>query len=304
MLFSSATTSLLFLLSSALIATAAPLPRAAPSGLVFPASVDDDGKAFGIKGKFRTKTAELRQQGDSAVLVGKYPEGSYAGSKGKGAPGIAGFIFSGTGGADLKDAKEATLTYDIQFQKGFDFALAGKIPGLYGGDNDEVAGTCAGGRHSDACWSARLMWREKGEGELYGYLPSANMKLPVCKGKCDVKYGASLGTGKWTFKAGKWATLTERVKLNDVGKSNGEIEVSVDGVSKILVKGLQLRSNSAGKIRGIMIHTFFGGSSSPNFASKKDQEALFRNIQLKVTETFNGAESKSKSSTKKKDDDN
>jgi len=289
--------STLFLfVTSALLATAAPIHYNSRStrDLVrraWPAGVDGNDSAFGIT----NRKGELRQQGDSTVLVGKYPRGSYAGAN------IAGFIFSGKSNADLDNAKEAVLTYDIKFQKGFQFAQGGKIPGLYGGDSDEIAGTCAGGKHNDQCWSARLMWRDEGKGELYGYFPSTNKKKSFCEGQCGSKYGASLGTGAWKFTPGEWVTLTERVRLNDVGESNGEIEVSVNGKSEILKKGITLRQSGAGKIRGVMIHTFFGGSSSPNFASPQDQEAYFRNFDVKVTETLGGSSAKKSASKTKKD---
>ncbi|XP_050413617.1 uncharacterized protein LOC126828082 [Patella vulgata] len=41
--------------------------------------------------------------------------------------------------------------------------MGGKLPGLFG--------DCSGGRHSTTCFSARLMWREKGDGEIYVYMP-------------------------------------------------------------------------------------------------------------------------------------
>lgn len=104
------------------------------------------------------------------------------------------------------------------------------------------------------------MWREQGKGELYGYLPTPNQKLPICKGKCDVKFGASIGTGAWKFVPGEWTHVTERVLLNDVGKANGEIEISIGGQSKIHVKQLTLRTKEVGRIQGAMVHTFFGGS--------------------------------------------
>jgi len=301
MLYSTAAT-IFLTLSSSLLAAAAPIPlkRAAKSGkssgggLTFPASVDDSGKAFGVKGNFKTKTSELRKMGDSAVLVAKYPKGSYAGSKGSGAPGIAGFIFSADGGADLKNAKEATFTYKVRFPEGFDFSLAGKLPGLFGGDNEQIAGKCAGGNHDDKCWSARLMWREQGDGELYGYFPKTNARKKggpcATNDKCTVKYGASLGTGKWKFPTGdEYSSVTERVLLNDEGKFNGEIEVSINGDSKYSAKGLQLRTSDQGRITGAMIHTFFGGSSSPSFASNKNQEAYFKDFAIKVTKTLGGS---------------
>lgn len=105
------------------------------------------------------------------------------------------------------------------------------------------------------------MWREDGKGELYGYFPTANKAKKFCEGQCGNKFGASLGTGAWKFTPGEWVTLTERVKLNDIGESNGEIEVSVNGKSEILKTGITLRQSDAGKIRGVMIHTFFGGSA-------------------------------------------
>jgi len=270
----------------------APIPRAhhrralaayrraanATGGWPHSATTSREKSDFGISGNFKESYLETVE--GAPAVVAKYPKGSYAGSKD---PGIAGFIFEASGSGDIETAKEAVVKYQVKFPDGFQFALAGKLPGLYGGDDPKTAGSCAGGHHDDSCWSARLMWREQGKGELYGYLPTANEKLPVCKGKCDVKYGASIGTGSWSFKPGEWTDVQERVLLNDVGQMNGEIEISIGGESKVNVKGLQLRGNAKGKIRGIMVHTFFGGSSKTTYQSPKDQEAYFRDFSLEVT---------------------
>jgi len=269
---------------SCLLASAAPVAvnvNRAVTSAGWPHSTDpnDEKSAFGVSGNF--KNAKLVMKDSAPTLVASYAKGSYAGSK---SPGISGFIFNADGGAAVTNAKEAVLNYQVQFPEGFDFVLAGKLPGLYGGDDLKTAGTCAGGHHNDACWSARLMWREKGKGELYGYLPTANQKLPVCKGKCDVKFGASIDTGAWTFQPGKWTNISERVKLNDVGKMNGEIEVTVDGDSKIFVKNLMLRTSVKGRIQGAMVHTFFGGSSSTDYQTPKAQQAFFRGFSIQTTE--------------------
>ncbi|THH09317.1 hypothetical protein EW146_g8720 [Bondarzewia mesenterica] len=75
---------------------------------------------------------------------------------------------------------------------------------LDGGDDDNVAISCSGGRRSDACFSARLMWRTGGAGELYTYLPpytdsqfAANEKQcsVAPKSECNPTYGASVGRG-------------------------------------------------------------------------------------------------------------
>ncbi|KAG6884679.1 hypothetical protein C0993_009022 [Termitomyces sp. T159_Od127] len=277
---------LLFVSFSAFSSLAAPVPshvraKAAYGG--WPNSIKA-GSSFGISGGFEKSYIGKGPQNEVA-LIGHYPKGSYAGSKPPG-PGISGFIFEASGGpgVNIASAKEARLTYKVRFEDGFDFQLGGKLPGLYGGANADIAKKCTGGYHNNKCWSARLMWRDHGAGELYAYLPTANQKLAVCKGKCDLKYGASIDTGNYKFTPGRWIELSERVKLNDVGKMNGEIEVFQDGASKILIKGIELRGSEEGRIFGAMIHTFFGGSSKPAYASPKDQKAYFKDFRLEVTE--------------------
>jgi hypothetical protein len=133
-----------------------------------------------------------------------------------------------------------------------------------GGDDAEGSIGCSGGSRNDACFSARLMWRTDGAGELYTYLPpssAANDK--VCDiapySECNPTYGASVGRGSFSFKPGEWTTVTERVRLNSEGKEDGELELFVNGTSMINVGGLVLRDSGAGKIRGIQMQSFFGG---------------------------------------------
>ncbi|KAJ7584948.1 hypothetical protein C8J56DRAFT_138587 [Mycena floridula] len=249
-------------------------PRADTGSSGWPKSSDfsKEKADFGVSGNFQEEY--LTTLDGEPVLVGNYPKGSYAGAKTPpSGPGIAGFIFEAAGTDELGET--VRLSYDVKFDEDFDFVRGGKLPGLYGGSDPATAKTCAGGHHDDSCWSARIMWREDGKGELYAYLSSANEGLAVCKGKCDVKYGASIDTGAWTFKAGEWTTITEEVT---VGTKTGSIKVSVNGDQKIMVDNLTL----AGKTRGAMIHTFFGGSSTSTFQSSKDQKAHFRNFSIKT----------------------
>jgi len=110
------------------------------------------------------------------------------------------------------------------------------------------------------------MWRDAAKGEFYVYLPpnqSANSKVCTLPGSyCNPTYGSSIGTGSFKFTTGAWTTVTERVKLNDVGKANGEIQLWVNGKSVINVSGLVLRTKAAGRIRGMQMQTFFGGKQS------------------------------------------
>jgi hypothetical protein len=193
----------------------------------------------------------------------------------------------------LTTAKEATLGYSVMFDEDFEFQKGGKLPGLYGGDSDEVAFSCSGGRRDTRCWSARFMWRTAGAGEFYTYLPSSGQFATPNQALCNVKpfstcnptYGASVGRGAFTFQKGVWNQISQRVLLNDAGQANGELELFFNGQSVINVGGLMLRSDDVGKIRGIVMQTFFGGNEA-SFASPKDQNAYFSDFSVAITKTL------------------
>ena len=63
---------------------------------------------------------------------------------------------------DLSSAKNVSLEYSVFFPADFDFVQGGKLAGIYGGHDG-----CSGGDDALECFSTRLMWREKGMGELY-----------------------------------------------------------------------------------------------------------------------------------------
>ena len=134
------------------------------------------------------------------------------------------------------------------------------------------------------------MWRTDGAGELYTYLPP---DFTSNKGVCDIPpfstcndvYGASVGRGSFYFKAGSRALIGQRVRLNDAGQTNGELELFVEGKSIFTVKNLVFRDSDAGRIQGIQMQTFFGGSDS-SYASPKDQSAYFSDFSVAITETL------------------
>lgn len=106
------------------------------------------------------------------------------------------------------------------------------------------------------------MWRTSGAGEMYVYLPdwTANDQLcTMANSECNSDYGTSISRGAFTFPTGQWTTVSSRVKLNDAGKANAELELFVAGKSVIKATGLQIRADSSGRIRGIQMQTFFGG---------------------------------------------
>ena len=109
-----------------------------------------------------------------------------------------------------------------------------------------------------------MMWRTDGAGELYTYLPpDFTQNQAVCdippKSFCNSVYGASIGRGVFTWGSGNRTTISQRVRLNDAGKANGELELFVEGKSLLNIGGLVLRNSPDGRIFGLQMQTFFGG---------------------------------------------
>ncbi|KAH9914517.1 uncharacterized protein BXZ73DRAFT_81656 [Epithele typhae] len=206
-----------------------------------------------------------------------YPKGSF---KPSASPrgGIT-FYAPGPASVDLTTAKEATLSYTVLFEEGFDFNKGGKLPGLCGRRQQRQGGGRVLGRPA----RHRLLLRAVhvaagGAGELYTYLPpgiDANTK--VCsvppQSECNDVFGQSVGRGAFSFTPGTRATIGQRVRLNDVGQENGELELFVTGRAY------------AGRIRGIQMQTFFGGSDS-SWASPKEQHVYFSDFSVAITEAL------------------
>lgn len=132
---------------------------------------------------------------------------------------------------DIKQARSVTLTFSVYFPEDFDFVLAGKLPGLYGGH-----GGCSGGVSATDCFSTRLMWRKDGEGELYLYAPKDKQTNALCNDPqsiCDVAYGFSIGRGSFVWARGDWATVSQTVVLNTPGRTDGCFTLDVNGIRVI-----------------------------------------------------------------------
>jgi hypothetical protein len=163
-----------------------------------------------------------------------------------------------------------------------------------GGDDAETAVSCSGGRRDHSCFSARLMWRPNGAGELYTYLPdssegsqfAANDKIcDIPNSECNPTYGASISRGAFTFVPGKWTTVSQRLKLNTPDQADGELELFVGGQSVISVSGIIIRDSPEGRMRGMQMQTFFGGSTK-EWASPVDQEVYFADFSVAIISTL------------------
>lgn len=108
--------------------------------------------------------------------------------------------------------------------------------------------------------------RASGVGELYTYLPltdhnsTQQRSIPPLSVE-NADYGFSVGRGSFNLQKaiGNWVTVATRLKLNDIGSENGEIELWIDGNRVIFVDGLMLRESEMYSIQGMHFQTFFGG---------------------------------------------
>ncbi|KAJ7823656.1 hypothetical protein B0H13DRAFT_2445312 [Mycena leptocephala] len=230
----------------------------------------------------QTKHTYSNAPDGKAAMVANYPQGSFNPSHDPRGASL-----------DFTTALELTFGYSVMFPAGFQWNKGGKLPGVYGGDNATTATSCSGGRRDPTCFSARLMWRPNGAGELYTYLPdpsdpafAANEKIcQIPNSECNPTYGASISRGAFSFAPGEWTTVSERVKLNTAGQADGELELFVGGKGVINATGIILRDTSEGRMRGLQMETFFGGSTA-DWASPVAQQVFFADFSAAILATL------------------
>ncbi|KAI0810875.1 polysaccharide lyase family 14 protein [Irpex lacteus] len=176
---------------------------------------------------------------------------------------------------DLSKANNVTLEYSVYFPADFDWVLAGKLPGLYGGHSG-----CSGGNDARSCFSTRLMWRAKGAGELYLYAPKDKQTKELCSAPpqsvCDQEYGLSVGRGSFNFTPGAWTHVRQTVTLNTPGGQDGGFVLEVNGQevmrrADVFYRGVDTTSEPS----------FFGGHEE-KYASPRDQYTWFKDFALTV----------------------
>ncbi|ORX81950.1 hypothetical protein K493DRAFT_320547 [Basidiobolus meristosporus CBS 931.73] len=208
---------------------------------------------------------------DGEVLRVFYPKGSRTPTS-PGKQGGFGFYAE-----PLALNQEATLQYKVYFPKDFDFVKGGKLPGFYGGGSE-----CPNGKNNRQCMTTRYMWRTHGYGEVYAYLPY-DQNPEYCHipphSICNHRYGDSLGRGSFQFARGKWNTIRQSLRMNDVGKQNGLIQVWFNGKLVINYDKAVLRRSDDERIIGLVFHTFFGGST-PAYRTPKSQYSYFKDFEI------------------------
>ncbi|GAA5965766.1 hypothetical protein JCM3765_007336 [Sporobolomyces pararoseus] len=215
----------------------------------------------------------LENSGDIVLSV-MYPKGQYTAGE-DGGTHMSLDVFG-------EGKTRAMLTYQVGFESNFDFVKGGKLPGLFGGD---PSGKCGGGKGSESCFSARFMWREEGEGEVYTYVPlydglcdanKANESSVACHGD----FGQSFNRGSFKFTAGQYTTLTEVAILNSNPskdtEANGYLAVYNGETLAFERSDIVYRTNQSVFFSSIMFQTFFGGST-PDYASSVLTHTYYKN---------------------------
>ncbi|MES2801210.1 MAG: hypothetical protein V4654_01855 [Bdellovibrionota bacterium] len=206
----------------------------------------------------------LYQQGsflskfDGTTLTSVFPKNIY-GSK------TSGFSF----GTQLNPKVSRTISYEVKFEKSFDFVRGGKLPGLCGGKNAS-GGIPANGTNG---FSARMMWRKNGR--LVSYVYHVNQKS---------KYGDDF---QWITSAkkdiqltpGAWHKIKFTVSVNDLGQSNGAIKGYFDGVLAFEKHDLLFRTTDIIAVDQLCFNTFFGGNDT-TWAPSKEERLYIRNLQI------------------------
>lgn len=201
--------------------------------------------------------------GRAPVLRVRYPEGSISFSSADDKRPLGGASFyAPMPGSQASEA--LCLQYQVKFPDDFEFVKGGKLPGLYRGEAPS-GGEKVSGRNG---WSVRLMWRKKGQGELYEYIVNK-----------DKDYGLSVGRGIFTFPRGRWVSVEVETILNTPGRADGIARLWIDGRQVIEQDDIVYRTDDAVLPGGLMFSTFFGGSGK-SWATPKDQHVDFSGFRL------------------------
>lgn len=167
-----------------------------------------------------------------------------------------GFLFDKT----FPNTEEAIMEYRVKFgEDDFVWAAGGKLPGL-GGSALSGYGSLPVGCTKDEHkilngFSARLMWRRRGELVLYSYFP----ERIETGANCGIDY--SIATG---IQPGRWYTIRQYIKMNTPGQKDGIMEIYLDGV--LAYSNYKVMYRIAGKgsvtINSAIFHTYRGGGAT------------------------------------------
>lgn len=245
-----------------------PLPLTTDKGLLLNLNLLQSGGGAWNVTKLKMMKSTITKFENSTVLRCHYDINSGTSAD----PGVGGFSFVAVPVGMNTNA--LSLSWDVYYPTGFQFARGGKFGGISNGQ-----GAAGGGNHSSTASSNRVMWQEDGGIIDYIYLPTDTPQI-VPGLKSD---GFGIGLFKNDFaqslKTNAWNRITIGTKINTfiggVPQNNGETYVIVNGVKRSL-KGINWSNSPDFKISNISIGNFFGGPTP----SPVEQFCYFKNIKV------------------------
>lgn len=221
-----------------------------------------------IRGLDGPKKWRANNQVGKGVLRSNYPKNIAGGTN-------CGFLFD----KRIPDTEEAVLEYKIKFEgtgknNEFVWAAGGKLPGLAGSnkENGIPVGCTKSQSNIQNGFSCRLMWRKGGRLVVYTYLPDRTSN-------CGVDYPIA------NVSANKWYTVRQHIKLNSPGKSNGVLEMYINGKLALRKTNMKYRNSGKGnvKINDVIMHTYRGGKpDDKRFHSPNNDHIQFDDFKVWV----------------------
>jgi hypothetical protein len=183
--------------------------------------------------------------------------------------------------------EELTFGYDVYFPDSFEWKKGGKLPGMCIGKSAKECAT--GGDWKKDEGSARIMWRSKDGKNAYAiayiYMPiegepvkAYNKQGPVYKKATDpgTRTGHDVWHGELPIKKG-WNRMSLYVKMNTPGKTDGILELQVNGVKR-RAADVRWRDNKEVRINNINFVSFFGGSGDDWNSPSHETYTLYKNV--------------------------
>tara|TARA_R110002049_G_scaffold240172_2_gene413545 strand:- start:3495 stop:4439 length:945 start_codon:yes stop_codon:yes gene_type:complete len=187
---------------------------------------------------------------ENGVLKAEYLKGVASGRFG-------GFLFDRT----FPDSEEAVMEYKVKFDKDLIWAYGGKLPGLGGSSLTNNGSIPSGGtknlEYITNGFSARLMWRQSGEGKpvrlvVYTYFPDRDIE----KSGVEIEFIRDI-------QLDTWYTIKQYIKLNTPGERDGLLKMYVNGELKLDRNDILYRNTGKSnvKINAAILNTYRGGAA-------------------------------------------
>lgn len=177
----------------------------------------------------------------------------------------------------VEQQPEAYLQYKFRLDEAFDFTAGMKLPGL-GNTPGFINPTAQRALGENDGFSARFMLKESainsefGELELYIYRPfkeeGPGVKIPLLQDGQPI-----------LIKKGETYTLDQHIVMNDIGQSNGTIEVWLNGQSVLHLSNEFFGNSADNGINRAFVDVWHGGRDA-SFAPTVDSEIIIDDIAV------------------------